>query len=119
MAPIPPLFSLPIKPNGEIVCTRTSDKLYLLFFSSPPDNRLTPDFCNKFLLALDILEHRYPRGVIVTTSAIPKFYSNGLDYENAISSKTFLGEVLYPLWRRLLTLVRPHVYSHESSTTGN
>ena len=105
MAPIPPLFSLPVKPNGGITCTRTMDRVYNLTFALPPDNRLTQEFCNAFLLALDILEHRFAWGVVVTTSSIPKFYSNGLNYESAINSKTFLGEVLYPFWRRILTYV--------------
>ena len=103
MPPIPPLFTLPIAPNGQLVCTQPSQRIYLISFSSPPDNRITPAFCESFLLALDILDHRYPKGVAVTTSSIAKFYSNGLDYESAIKSPTFFSESLYPLWRRLLT----------------
>jgi len=75
----------------------------VLTFLSPPDNRLTSSFCAAFLLALDILEARFPKGVVISTSAIPKFYSNGLNYESAMKSKTFFAESLYPLWRRLLT----------------
>lgn len=103
MPPIPPLFTLEIKPSGKITCTQPSPKVYLLTFESPPDNRLTPSFCGCFILALDILAHRYPKGVVVTTSAIPKFYSNGLDYESAIRTKNFFRDVLYPFWYRLLT----------------
>lgn len=103
MPPIPALFVLPITPAGRITCTQPSPRVYLLTFESPPDNRMTPAFCDTFLLALDILDHRFPKGVVVTTSGIQKFYSNGLDYESAIKAKGFFGEVLYPLWRRLLT----------------
>lgn len=88
-----------------MTCTQPSAKIYLLTFESPPDNRLTPSFCATFGLALDILLHRFPKGVVVTTSAIPKFYSNGLDYESAIKTPNFFPGVLYPLWRRLLTCV--------------
>ena len=97
MPPIPALFVLPITPAGRITCTQPAPRVYLLTFESPPDNRMT------FLLALDIIDHRFPKGVVVTTSGIQKFYSNGLDYESAIKTKGFFGEVLYPLWRRLLT----------------
>ena len=105
MPPIPPLFTLPIEPSGSITCTQPSPKIYLLTFSAPPDNRLTVSFCTTFQLALDILAHRYPRGVVVSTSGIAKFYSNGLDYELATNTQGFFGNILYPLWRRLLTCV--------------
>ena len=59
------------------------------------------------MLALDILEHRFPRGVVITTSSIAKFYSNGLDYENAIKDPNFFKDDLFPLWRRLVTYPMP------------
>ncbi|MCJ1278157.1 hypothetical protein MMC21_005972 [Puttea exsequens] len=107
MPPIPPLFTLPIVPSGSVTCTQPSPRVYLLTFESPPDNRMIPSFCDAFLLALDILEHRFPKGVIITTSAIQKFYSNGLDYDSAIKTKGFFQNHLYPLWRRLLTYPTP------------
>ena len=58
------------------------------------------DFCQTLLMALDIVELRYPHGVIITTSGIQKFYSNGLDLESADSA--FFRDSLYMLWRRLL-----------------
>ncbi|KAL8991667.1 MAG: hypothetical protein Q9169_007766 [Polycauliona sp. 2 TL-2023] len=109
MAPIPPLFKLPVKSEGSIICTQPSRKVYLLTFDSAPDNRLTPEFCAAFLLALDIIDCRFDRGVVVTTSAIQKFYSNGLDFESAFKSKSFFPESLYPLWKRLLTYPMPTV----------
>ncbi|KAL8635761.1 MAG: hypothetical protein Q9228_006785 [Teloschistes exilis] len=107
MPPIPPLFTLPIEPKGAIICTQPSSRVYLLTFDSPPDNRLTPAFCASFILALDIVDRRFEKGVVITTSGIPKFYSNGLDYESAIKTKGFFEESLYPLWRRLLTYPMP------------
>lgn len=117
MAPIPPLFTLPILSNlneketsiGEFVCTQPAPKVYLLSFSAPPDNRLTPAFNKTFILALDVIEHRLPKGVVVSTSSITKFYSNGLDYENAIRDPTFFSGSLFPLWRRLITYPMPTV----------
>lgn len=117
MAPIPPLFALQIPspesskplPSGEIICTQPVQRVYLLSFSSPPDNRLTPSFNKTLLLALDIIENRFPKGVVITTSSITKFYSNGLDYENAIKDPTFFKGSLFPLWRRLITYPMPSV----------
>ena len=70
---------------------------------------MTPAFCKTFLLALDIIDHTFPNGVVVTTSSINKFYSNGLDYESAIKTKRFFEDSLYPLWRRLLTYVEIYI----------
>lgn len=119
MAPAPaqPLFVLhiPSTPasastsNGSIVCVQPTSQVYVLSFSSPPDNRLTSAFNSTFLLALDIIEKRLPKGVVVSTSSITKFYSNGLDYENAIKDPTFFGGSLYPLWRRLLSYPMPTI----------
>ncbi|KAL8938502.1 MAG: hypothetical protein Q9216_003862 [Gyalolechia sp. 2 TL-2023] len=109
MPPLPALFILPIDPKGSLICTQPLQRIYLLTFDSPPDNRFTPSFCTSFLLALDILDRRFPKGVVVSTSAIPKFYSNGLDYESAVKSKTFFSDSLYPLWRRLLTYPMPTI----------
>jgi Delta3-Delta2-enoyl-CoA isomerase len=118
MSLIPPLFVLQVPSTavsssssastpGSIVCTQPAQKVYLLSFSSPPDNRLTPSFNETILLALDILEYRFPRGVVVTTSSIAKFYSNGLDYENAIKDPNFFKGSLFPMWRRLVTYPMP------------
>jgi len=118
MPPVPPLFVLSIPPasigtsstqEGNFICTQAAPQIYVLSFSSPPDNRLTPAFNQTFLLALDIIEHRLPKGVVITTSSITKFYSNGLDYENAIKDPNFFPGSLYPLWRRLITFPMPTV----------
>ena len=105
------LFELPIlssstgKPIGSFVCTSPAPQVYLLTFTSPPDNRLVTSFCQTFLLALDILEFKYPNGVVVSTSSITKFYSNGLDLEHATSVKGFWADSLFKLFQRLLTCV--------------
>jgi hypothetical protein len=100
-----PLFTLEI-PNssgGTVACTSPSSKVYLLTFTSPPDNRLLTPFCQTILLALDILEFSYPHGVVVTTSGIQKFYSNGLDLEHSTSTPGFFSNTLFALFKRLLT----------------
>ncbi|PQE33151.1 enoyl- hydratase isomerase protein [Rutstroemia sp. NJR-2017a WRK4] len=83
--------------------------LYLLTFHSPPDNRLTTSFCQALLFALDILEFSYPPGVLVTTSSIGKFYSNGLDLEHASSTPGYWEKSLFAVWKRFLTYPMPTI----------
>lgn len=106
------LFELPIlssptatSASGTVIVTTSTPGIYLLTFTSPPDNRLLTPFCQTLLLALDIIEHEYPPGVLITTSGIQKFYSNGLDLEHASSTKGFFHNSLFALFSRLLTCV--------------
>ena len=103
------LFTLSIPPlpahpkGGSITCTEPQPCVYVLAFDSPPDNRVTTPFCKALLTALDIIEFGpYKPGVVITTSAIPKFYSNGLDLEHAIATEGF-WPLLYQMWKRFLT----------------
>lgn len=91
------------------MCTTPAPKVYLLTFTSPNDNRLTPEFCAALVTALDIVEFEHEPGVVVTTSGIRKFYSNGLDLELALAVPGFWENSLYPLYRRLLTYPMPTV----------
>ncbi|KJZ72734.1 hypothetical protein HIM_07926 [Hirsutella minnesotensis 3608] len=116
--PPAPLFTIPIPacgdshPGGTITCTEPKDSVYVLTWSSPPDNRITTPFCRALLAALDALEmgpaKGKPAGVVVTTSAIPKFYSNGLDLRHAIETEGFWA-LLYQVWKRFLTFPMPTV----------
>lgn len=108
------LFTVPIPalgahPGGAIVCTVPAPKVYLLTFTSPADNRQTPAFCAAMLAALDIIEFEQEPGVVVTTSGIGKFYSNGLDLDIAVSTPGYWEDSLFPLYRRFLTYPRPTV----------
>ncbi|KAI9832768.1 MAG: hypothetical protein M1819_003988 [Sarea resinae] len=103
------LFTVPISTGGRITCTTPVPRVYLLTFNSQPDNRLKSDFCNAFYLALDIIEHKHPKGVVVTTSGIQKFYSNGLDLDHANATPGFWKDVLFRLWHRILTYPMPTV----------
>ncbi|MGH7966366.1 MAG: hypothetical protein ACRERD_31825, partial [Candidatus Binatia bacterium] len=90
-----PLFTIPIPacdphPGGTITATEPNPGVYLLTWVSPPDNRLTTPFLRALLSALDVIEFGgYPPGVVVTTSGIPKFYSNGLDLSHATQTEGF------------------------------
>lgn len=100
------LFHVPIATGGRFECTSPAERVYLLSFESPPDNRLTNAFNEAFLIALDLIELKFPKGVVVTTSKIEKFYSNGLQIsdlgEPGVRS-AFFAKSLYPLLNRLLT----------------
>ncbi|KAK7943386.1 Hydroxycinnamoyl-CoA hydratase-lyase [Apiospora aurea] len=102
--------SIPGHVGGTVTCTEPAPQVYLLTLASPPDNRLTPPLCAALLEALDRAEFGGLRnGVLVTTSAIPKFYSNGLDLQLAMGTPGFTEESLYPLFRRFLTYPMPTV----------
>lgn len=112
-------FTIPIapigkQPGGSIVCTEPHPKIFLLTITSPPDNRLTVSSCSAFLDALDLLEFSptlcpEKDGVVVTTSGIPKFYSNGLDLELAMANAEFMPKYLYKLFARFLTFPMPTI----------
>jgi len=106
------LFTLPIPalypsdtttaPARTFTCTThpSNPLIYILTFTSPPDNRLTTPFLRTFLHALRILSLRHPSGLLITTSSIPKFYSNGLDLDHVAATpeyRTTLHSVLLAL----------------------
>ncbi|KAK8018451.1 carnitinyl-CoA dehydratase [Apiospora marii] len=104
--------SIPGHVGGTITCTEPAPQVYLLTLDAPPDNRLTPPFCAALLECLDRVEFgglSSGSGVLVTTSAMPKFYSNGLDLQLAMSTPGFTENSLYPLFRRFLTFPMPTV----------
>ncbi|KAH6851278.1 ClpP/crotonase-like domain-containing protein [Chaetomium sp. MPI-CAGE-AT-0009] len=109
------LFTIPIPPlgkhvGGDIVVTEPEPAVYLLTINSPPDNRLTTASCTALLDALDMIEFGgYKPGVVITTSAIPKFYSNGLDLEHALANENFIPGVLYKVFNRFLTYPMPTI----------
>jgi enoyl-CoA hydratase/carnithine racemase len=111
------LFAVPISTGGTFECTSPTKNIYILTFSSPPDNRLTTSFLSAFSLSLNIIEHKYPKGAVVITSGVSKFFSNGFDLEHTITTPRFMEDTLLPLLRRLLTypmatiaMVNGHVF---------
>ncbi|KAK4640171.1 hypothetical protein QC761_604650 [Podospora bellae-mahoneyi] len=105
--PIPPLNQ---HPGGTVTVTLPAPAVYLLTITSPPDNRLTTASCTAILDALDLIEFGgYTPGVVITTSGLPKFFSNGLDLEHALGTEGFLPGVLYRLFNRYLTYPMPTI----------
>lgn len=104
------LFTLPIADtNGTITCTEPLPLVYLLTFISPPDNRLRTDFCQAFILALDIIETDFTPGVVVTTSSSPKFFSNGLDLEHAFETPGYYHNSLFAMYSRIASFPMPTI----------
>lgn len=113
------LFTIPIPAieahqGGTITITEPLPSHYLVTLSSPPDNRLTTPFCHALLRALDLIEFSpltsSRPGVVITTSALPKFYSNGLDLVHAVAhGEAYWAGALWTLYRRFLTFPMPTV----------
>ncbi|KAG9000205.1 hypothetical protein FRB94_005601, partial [Tulasnella sp. JGI-2019a] len=86
--------------------------IYVLTFSNPPDNRITPSLITTFINVLDFVEKHVPRSaVLVTTSsnATPKFYSNGFMLTLGRETPEFHHDYWNKLLIRLLTLPIPTV----------
>lgn len=81
---------------------------YLLEYNSPPDNRYTIKFLSAYLSALNFLRTQSPK-VLVTTSRLPKFFSNGLDFEAAISTPGFFDEYYYKTMQSVLEFPWPTI----------
>lgn len=95
-----PWVSVSISGNGAY---------YLVEFDAPPDNRLSKEFIQAYVDALDYVRVKGDPRVLVSTSKITKFFSNGLNYESAISTPGFFSNHLFKLLRTLLTFPWPTV----------
>jgi enoyl-CoA hydratase/carnithine racemase len=90
--------------------------VHVITLSSPPDNRLTPAFLQSLSSNLDIIERKWrekgggaslpdPRkkdtkvegGAVIITGQ-GRFFSNGLDYENATKDKRFFEGKYRMFW---------------------
>jgi enoyl-CoA hydratase/carnithine racemase len=96
-------FTIPISTGGAFECTSPAKDVYLLTFASPPDNRIATPLLSALALALNVIEHKYPPGVVIVTSGIQKFYSNGFDLDHVRSTEGFFQNSLYPILRRLIS----------------
>ncbi|PWN92692.1 ClpP/crotonase [Acaromyces ingoldii] len=104
----------------------SSPIIYTVTFTGgeTPDNRLTHKFLDAILAALEHVEQEWDRtlsdeekkggAALVTTGQIvegAKFYSNGLDFENAISDPNFFDTHLNKVYEKLLSFPIPTVAS--------
>lgn len=103
--------------DGKPMCnvSRSDDSpVFVITMTNGDDNRLNTDFCQAMLRALDYIEHMYetcPDKVraVVTTGAVQKFYSNGLDLEHAVTTPGFWQDSFYCLLRRVLQFQLPMI----------
>lgn len=112
------LASFPLPKKGEtqpddkkLLSLYNTEDYYLIEFHSPKDNRLSNVFIDAFVEAIHYLlatKEDEPKP-LVTTSAIPKFYSNGLDLEAAMKTERFFERYLGRLQRSLLEFPWPTI----------
>ncbi|CAE6393285.1 unnamed protein product [Rhizoctonia solani] len=113
--------------NAMATLTHPSPAIWVLRLHSGPDNRLTNKMCLGVLIpAFDIVESEWrsiwraaklgktgvkdgAEGGFVITGTGDKFFSNGLDYQDAISQPGFMTGVLNPVISRLLAFPIPTV----------
>lgn len=76
--------------------------IYQLIITATP-------FLHTFHRALSILSLRHPPGLLITTSGISKFFSNGLDLDHVHSThlNSFYTTALFPVFRALLSFPMP------------
>lgn len=105
-----------------------------LLGAQTPDNRLTPQFLSALLSALEHVESVWDsregtalesNGSAVVLTGLNrltvsstqkdnkglKFFSNGLDFANAIADPNFFDRYLFPVYEKLLTFPLPTVAS--------
>ncbi|KAF8580264.1 ClpP/crotonase [Ramaria rubella] len=120
-------FSLPSTEIPLLIVSHPKPHLWLVELRNGLDNRLTAQFLQKaFLPALDHVElawrnarkigkeQRDPyagKGALVITGNLKqnKFFSNGLDFDAAISQQGFFYNVFHPWIERLVTFPIPLV----------
>jgi Delta3-Delta2-enoyl-CoA isomerase len=120
-----PLFTITVPPieghaGGTLTLTTPAPAIYLLTIAAAPDNRLTTPMCQSLQAALartlSVVQQQQQRsspakGVLLVTSSLPKFFSNGLDLDAvmALGPDIFFPRTLYPLFRAFLTFPLPTV----------
>lgn len=106
-----PAAVFPSPDNVLVTVTQPSEApTYVLTLSHEADNRLDTDTCQALLSAFNHVEKLCPLGndgAVITTGKDPKFYSNGLDLNHAVSTPGFWETSFYPLLRRVLTYHLP------------
>lgn len=109
-----PAFTHPDKAipgTGDWLIASETPTYYLLEFNAPPDNRFSTSFLSHYIDALDYirLHGALTPKVLVTTSRIPKFFSNGLDLESWSSTPDFISSYYYKAMRTILEFPWPTV----------
>jgi enoyl-CoA hydratase/carnithine racemase len=99
----------PLGSDKQLLRVTDKDSYYLLEYNSPPDNRYTVEFIDSYLETLVFLRTKCEPKALVTTSTIPKFFSNGLDFERVIKVERFFPDRYYALMRAILEFPWPTI----------
>lgn len=92
-----------------IISESSNGEYYLMQYNSGPDNRFNSTFIDAILEALDYLRFKGEAKVLVTTSAFPKFFSNGLDFKHAITTTGFFEDKFFRMMRTYMEFPYPTV----------
>ncbi|KAF8150775.1 ClpP/crotonase-like domain-containing protein [Crassisporium funariophilum] len=113
--------------NPLLTLTQPKASLWIIELQNGQDNRLTHDLINKAIMpALDMVERQWREQrrsalkskdkdggkgalIIVGRRDQDKFFSNGLDYENAIKDPNFFQLTFNPMLSRLLKFPIPTI----------
>ncbi|MBQ5153845.1 hypothetical protein EGM85_11350 [Macrococcus caseolyticus] len=102
-------ITFPLKSSDEFVIYEEKPDYHLLLLNIPPDNRFTPETIPAILEAVTYIRTEGSPKPLITSSTSPKFFSNGLDFERAITTPGFFGEKYYPLMRVFLEFPWPTI----------
>ncbi|KAG1146333.1 hypothetical protein G6F37_011389 [Rhizopus arrhizus] len=106
-------FPLALPTEQDHLMTLSREGPLFILHMHNRDNRISPQFCQSVLRALQIIEDIFfqaddPVDMALITIGDDKFYSNGLDLEYALAYPTFIDTVLF-MFKKLLTFCIPTV----------
>ncbi|CAO1628571.1 unnamed protein product [Sympodiomycopsis kandeliae] len=129
-----PLVQVSLAPEQAAAGSKAPIFIVTFLAAQTPDNRLTPQFLTALLSALEHIESVWDNregtvleqnGAAVVLTGLNratnpdteasnkglKFFSNGLDFANAIADPDFFDKFLFPVYEKLLTFPVPTVAS--------
>lgn len=101
--------SFPLNKDHKLIEVDSREHYYLLEYNAPPDNRYTIPFLDAYLDALTYIREQDEPKPLITTSRVPKFFSNGLDFENAIRTEGFFPDYYFRIMRAQIEFPWPTI----------
>lgn len=100
-----------VKGSGDriIISESPCGLYYLLEYNALPDNRYSTEFLSAYIDAIDYVRLKGTPKVLVTTSRIPKFFSNGLDFNSAAITPDYIENYYYKVMRAYLEFPWPTI----------
>lgn len=103
------VISFPLKSEEKLVLYEDREGYHFLQFNAPPDNRFTPETIPAIIEAITYIRTEGDPKPLITTSTSPKFFSNGLDFERALTYPDFFDKLYYPLMRVFVEFPYPTI----------